>query len=90
MTPLERILKNGFKPFTTKQGDHVKIVRVENIGQSQWSATLKMHTHQTEVEVKDVNKKTRKVYLYGHDFEYLGLVKNPLQTLHPSLYLSSY
>ena len=74
MTPLEKILKNGWKTFTTKQGEEVKITRVAHSGEQKYSKVLKMYTHKTIVELKNVHKKTRTRYMYGHDFEYLGVI----------------
>ena len=74
MTQLEKILKNGWNPFTTKQGEEVKITRVAHSGEQKYSKVLKMYTHKTIVELKNVHKKTRTSYLYGHDFEYLGVI----------------
>ena len=74
MTPLEKILKNGWKTFTTKQGEEVRITRVAHSGEQKYSQLLKMHTHKTIVELKNVHKKTRTRYMYGHDFEYLGVI----------------
>ena len=74
MTQLEKILKNGWKTFTTKQGEEVKITRVAHSGEQKYSKVLKMYTHKTIVELKNVHKKTRTRYMYGHDFEYLGVI----------------
>lgn len=76
MTPLEKILQNGWNTFTTKQGDQVRITKVAHSGEQKYSQSLKMYTHKTIVELINVHKKTRTSYLYGHNFEYLGVI-NP-------------
>ena len=76
MTPLEKILKNGWNNFTTKQGEEVRITRVSHSGEQEYSTVLKMYTHKTIVELKHVHKKTRTTYMYGHDFEFLGVISS--------------